>query len=785
MSVNLGRPLKQITGASTYVDDITLPGMLYAGFVRSPYAHARIRRISFDKVDKSKLVYSLTGAQLSKIIKPLPTYLYSPGERQVPQWNCLAIDDVNFEGEAVVAVVTSDRYSVEDLIDDVEVDYEPTRQVMNVESAIRQDAELVHDNLRNNIAVSLRVAGGDFDQTAKNADFMIRRKFRMHRHATAAIEPRGVIASYEPVSKRLTVWVSTQLPFILRTHLAQLIGIPENHIRVIAPDVGGAFGAKLQLSPEYVTVCALSTLLQKPVKWIETRSENLAAFAHAREQIHDVEAAFSSTGRLIAIKDRALMDTGAYLDSRISGQAVCALYELQGPYKVEAVDGEISIVLTNKCPYGAYRGFGLEIGVMIIERLLNIAARKLGIDQVDIRRRNLIKKTEMPCRTALGLVYDYTDYMESLEKALVLSNYAKLLYDMQTLRGEKRIVGIGLSVAVEPSSTNAYTGVVKPSQITASVDFGGASLKMDSDGSVKVMLGTVSLGTNHFEAVSKIVSEQLGVRMEDIQTIEGDTESTPYDCGVRASRFSTVVLPAVLESAQVMRAKLIKVAASLLEANENDIEVKDRKFFVRGMPNIYLRMEDVANVFYANTEKLPDGLEPALEVKRFFKPKKVGLFNAFSHAIHIAIVEVERDTGNCKIMKYFIVEDCGNIIVREVVDGQITGGLVQVIGGIFLEEMKYDENGSLLTTTFADYLLPSSLIAPDISIDHSSSPSQMPGGAKGMAESSNVAGYAAILNAIDDALAPYGIEVNYSHLPPERIWKLLNTDSKTHQVTPK
>lgn len=768
MPNDVGTPIKHLRGSGTFVDDIFLPGMAYAGFVRSPYAHALIRNVNFEKVG-SKVILCLIGEEASKYSKPIPTYLYSSGDVRIPEWNCIASKQVNFVGEPVAAVVCANRYDVEDAVEDTDVDYELLPPIVDSEIATKDDSNLVHKYLGSNIAVDLKMSGGDLGKAKERTDFVITRKFKVHRHATASMETRGGIASFEPSSMRLTLWASTQIPFILRSHLAQLLGVPERNIRVIAPDVGGGFGAKLQLSAEYIALCILSMLLKRPIKWIETRSENLLAFAHAREQVHVAEAGFSADGHILWVKDRALMDAGAYLDSRISGQAMCSFYELQGPYKLEAVDAQISIVLTNKCPYGAYRGFGLETGALIIERLMDIAAKKLDLDPSVVRERNLIGHDDMSYKTALGLVYGINGFHSALHSAMEVAGYTSLRKWQLEEKAKGRRVGIGLSVIVEPSSTNAYTGVVAPGELTASVDFGGAFIKMDSEGGVTVHLGTVSLGTNHYEAVATIVSDQLGLDRKDVLVVEGDTATTPYDCGVRASRFSTVVLPAIIESVQLLKQRLVKAAASMLEANELDVELKNRMASVKGSSNMKLRIEDVANMFYANTEKLPLGLEPSLEINHFFKPLKKGAFNAFSYAVHIPVVELDKDTGVCRFLKYVIFEDCGKIINKEVVDGQLQGGLAQVVGGIFFEEMKYDDGGQLLTSSFLDYLIPSSREVPVPIISHTITQPSLSAVPKGMGESSIIAGYAAILNAMSDVLDS---EVNNTHLPPEELWRI-------------
>lgn len=769
--------LRQVTGKASFVDDFSLPNMAYAGFVRSPYAHAKITKVDPSKIHEDEdFVVSLSNEEAKKLCGTFPVYLYSPGQVRAPERHCLAYDQVNFAGEAVFAFAVEKRYAVEDAIEKVKVDYEPLKPILDAEAAVKDGSVLVHDYLGTNSGIKFSIKGGDIKRAFGDSQFVIKRKFKMHRHSTSPMEPQAAIASYEQVSGKLTLIASTQLPFILKSHLSILIGIPENQIRVIAPDVGGGFGAKLQIAPEYVALCLLSMKCGRPIKWIETRTENLTSFVHGRDQIHEVEGAFSHDGRLLGIRDRAIVDAGAYIDSRLHGQALSSIANLGGPYKIEAIEADCIVTITNKCPYGPYRGFGAETGSFIVERLMNLAASRIGLDQVEIRKRNMIRLDEMPYTTCLGYEYDPTNYQEIMEKALSIAEYQKFAEAKKN--GDH--IGIGLAIVTEASSVNTYTGVADPDGVTSSIDFGSAHVRVDSTGRVVVLLGTVSLGTGHAEAVSVIMAEQIGVDRSDVEVLEGDTEQSPYDCGVRASRFSTIVLPAVLGAAKEVRRRIVKVAAGLLEANENDIVLSNRTVSVKGTPSISLDIRDVTRVFYANVDKLPEDMPPTLDVINSFKPKKKGPFNTFSHTVHVPVVRIDPETGQVRVLKYVIVEDCGNIVSKEMVDGQIYGGLAQVIGGVFFEESKYDEDGQLLTSSFVDYLLPTAKeLTVDLKVDHTVTPSKFPGGFKGMGESSNVCGYAGLLNAVNDAIGETSAEINETGLSPERLWSSIHLKTKT------
>ena len=773
---------KHVRGAAEFVDDIKLPEMSFAGFVRSPYAHARIRNIDIRALHSS-VIGSLTGKEIDKYTSPLPAYIYAKGDVRIPQWRCLAVETANFAGEPVAAIVATDRYALEDALESVSVDYEVLPVVTEPDSALASDSPLVHQNLGTNLAMTINLSGGDVSDSFKKADVVIKEEFRIHRQAPTPMEPRGIVARYNEKNGELTVWASTQIPFIMRAHLSQLLRIDEELIQVITPDVGGGFGAKLQLPPEYVVVCILSKLTGKPVKWVETRSESLAVSPQAREQIHVAEAAFTSEGKLLAIRDTATVNAGAYLDTRISGQLLTGAHALQGPYATKAIQYEGKVVLTNKCPYGPYRGFGSETGAFVVERILNLAANKLGLDPLEIRRRNLIRPEDQPFRTALGLSYDEADYPKALEKAVELSHYLEARQRQIGLRTSGKYVGIGLSFIIEPSSVNAYTGVSNPGDASYDpVDFGTARVRLDGSGKLSVYIGTASIGTGHALAITQLAINELGLASTDVEVIEGNTSQTPYDCGVRASRFSPIVLPAVLKCLRIIRGRLVKAASHLLGVSESDIEIRDGIVFAKGEQSKKIPIQKLAQLFYTDMNGLPQLEEPSLEAVSTYRPAKRGPFNTFSHTVHVPIVEVDSDTGKATILQYFVIEDCGNVASVQAVDGQITGGVAQVTGGVFFEEIEYNEEGQLLSNTFIDYLLPSSLDAPKVVIEHMTTPSSLYGGFKGMSESPNICGYSALVNAVEDALAPLNAKLNHTKLFPEEIHKKITLSNSKNRA---
>ncbi len=773
---------KHVMGVAQYIDDIKMPEMVFAGFVRSPYAHARIKHINFRALPSS-VIFSLNGKEIDKYAKPLPAYIYTKGDVRIPEWRCLAAETVNFAGEAVAAIVSIDSSMLEDALESVSVDYESLPVVTEPESALRADSPLVHANLGTNLSMTIKLSGGDINSSFSRGDLIVKEEFRIHRHAPTPMEPRGIVAWYDVKNQKMNIWASTQMPFIMRSHLAQMLAIDEESIRITTPDVGGGFGAKLQLPPEYVVVCILSKLTGRPVKWVETRSESIVVSPQAREQIHLAEAAFTKEGKLLAVKDSVTMNAGAYLDTRISGQLLTGAHALQGPYSTNAIEFEGKVVLTNKCPYGPYRGFGSETGAFVLERLMNLAARKLGLDPLEIRRRNLIRQEEQPFKTALGLVYDVADYHGALDKAVETAKYFEARNKQVDLKNGKKYVGIGLSFIIEPSSVNAYTGVTNPGDISNDpVDFGTAHVRLDGNGKLSVYIGTASIGTGHSHAIAQIAANELGLAPADIEVTEGDTLLTPYDCGVRASRFSPIVLPALLKCIKTIRARLVKVASQLLEVEESDIGVGNGIAFAKRDPSKAMSIKKISKLFYTDMNRIAQLDDSSLEVISTYRPIKHGTFNAFSHTVHIPVVEVDSETGKVTILQYSVIEDCGNIASIGAVDGQIFGGVTQVIGGVFFEEIKYSEDGQLLSNTFMDYLLPSAMEAPNVVIEHLTTPSGLYGGFKGMSESPNICGYAAVVNAVEDALSPFGVTLNQTKLFPEEIHRTI-TLSKFKEIT--
>jgi aerobic carbon-monoxide dehydrogenase large subunit len=784
-STYVGQPLPRpedrrfIQGAATYIDDIELPGMVFAAFVRSPHAHARVKSVKVDAaLDHPKGLCVLTGAEAVKVSRPMPVYSYEPAQKiETPAYPCLAAERVRFVSEPVAVVAAADRYSADDVAELVDVDYEPLPVIMDPELSMKPSAMKLHDNLDNNIGLQLVRQGGDVKAAFAEADGVLRKRFRMHRHTGAPIEPRGIVASFNAGQNSLTVYASTQIPHIFKTHLSEILDFPESGIRVIAPDLGGGFGNKLQVAPEYVAVCLLSMKLGRPVKWIETRRESLAGFIHARDQILDAEIGYKKDGTLLGISCNIIVDAGAYLDARISGPTLGAGLWITGPYRLKGFHCDMRVVMTNKCPYAAYRGFGSTKGVFVIERGVDLIAAELGMDRAEIRRKNLIQPEELPYKTASGLVYDSGDYEEALDRALKAVDYESLKAQQVKLRKEGRHIGIGLAMAVEGAGWNTYTAaMVRPYVPTQ--DYSTVTIRMNVSGRVTIYIGDASMGTSHAVTAAQVAADAIGVKLEDIDVVEGDTAVTPYDSGTRAARFAGVVIPGIEKTAKALRAKVARVSAHLLEAAPEDIEIKNGEAFVRGMPSKTVTLQRIAQVAFAEVWSLPPDIPPGMEATESYRAPRDSICVTWPYSVHMPVVEVDVETGMTKVLKYVIVHDCGTEINPLVVEGQAVGGTVQGIGGVLFEELVYDENGQLLTSTFMDYLLPTACEVPNFDVIHMATPApQTPGGYKGMGEGGAVYSYAAVISAVADAIEYLGVEVTSTPLSPKRIRQMLRENA--------
>jgi carbon-monoxide dehydrogenase large subunit len=758
-----------LLGKSRYVDDVHLPGTLALAFVRSPYAHARITRVDVSAAKAHPGVQLvLTGADIAGVVPPLRVELdpVRAPKHKACDWPVLARDRVRFVGEAVAVVVASNRYVAEDAAGLVEVEYEPLDVIWDVEKAMEPGSPLVHEEWGDNLLQVLNAEIGEVAKAFQEADCVVAERFVTGRHMALPMETRGCLASYEAATDSLTLWSSTQLPHVVRSHLAMVLNFPEHHIRVIAPDVGGGFGLKAHLFGEEVLVAHVTHRLGRPIKWIEDRREHLTASLHAKHQVIHAELALKKDGTILGLTGRFISDVGAYSDYPWSAalEAGHAASAMPGPYKIPAYRFEALSVATNKSTIGPYRGVGLPIAVLVMERLMDLGAQKLGIDPVELRLRNMIRKGDHPYTTITGAEVESGSHQEALQKALEMLGYQDFRAQQQRLREQGRYLGLGIACYIEGTAPSSAAFQAMGSLIGG---YESATIRMDVNGKVTVLVGTHSHGQSHETTLAQVAADELGVPLEDVRVIEGDTTAVPYGWGTWGSRSAVTGGGAIILAGGKLREKMLRVASRLSEIPSDDLELAEGMVRRKQDGAKLMPIKEIAQqILFA---RVP-GEEPGLEATAHYEPPPA----THANATHLATVEVDVATGQVKLLRYIVVEDCGTIINPMVVDGQIQGGVAQGIGTALYEQALYDENGQFLTGTLMDYLVPTAADVPRVEIGHIESPSPLtPGGIKGMGEGGAIAPPAAIANAVADALAPFGVRVNEVPLTPERVLKFI------------
>jgi len=758
-----------ITGRGHYVDDIELVGTLHAAIVRSPEAHARI--VSIDgsaALERDGVQAVFTGEDLD-FQAPLPSAWVPPGVeiKQVEHWP-LARGEVHHVGEAVAVVVGQDRYSVVDAAEDIVVEYEPLPVVVDLEEALG-DGTVVHEGLGTNRAYEWSLGGGDLDSGFAQADVVIERRIHNHRVSGAPIEPRGVLADYR--GGGLTVHSSTQVPHFLRLFLSMMLGLSEEKIRVIAPDVGGGFGAKLQIYPEEPLIAACSRKLNRPVKWIETRSEHMLASHHGRDQFADVRMGLKRDGTITALHSRITSDLGAYLMLLTPIIAPFGAFVMSGVYKIPAIQTDVVGVYTNKMSTDAIRGAGRPEATHMIETMVDQAAAELGLSPVDIRRRNFIPKEDFPAEIPIGVVYDSGDYHAAFDKLLEHVDVDAFRREQEELRSRGVYRGIGFSTYTEicglaPSRAVGPAGVGLQTGLWES-----AMVRVHISGGVTVYTGTSPHGQGHDTGFAQIVADRLGCDPQQVEVIHGDTGTGPQGLGTYGSRSLAVGGEAVARATAKVAEKARKIVAHALEAAPEDIEVRDGRFSVRGVPDKGMTLAEVAGAAYIPGDALPTDMEPGLEDTAFYDPENF----VFPFGAHACVVDVDPDTGKVEIVRYVAVDDCGPAINPMLIDGQIHGGIVHSIGQALFERIHYGEDGQLATGTFVDYALPSAAELPSFETDRTETPSPVNSlGVKGIGEAGTIGATPAVLNAVIDALRPLGVEFLNLPLSPMRVWEAIN-----------
>ena len=760
-----------ITGQAKYTDDIDLPGMVYMSVVRSPYGHARIKRIDTKKAAAMPGVLGVfTGQQMKDAgFGPIPCAWVVPGsETKTPPYPPMAIDTVRYAGNAVAIVVAADRYQARDAADAVDVDYEPLPVVVDAFKATQPKAPQLHGDVPNNVCFHWHVTGGDVESAFKSADVIVKDHIINQRLIPNAIEPRGAVAQYLGATGEITLWSTTQNPHIARFLISLDTGTPEHKIRVIAPEVGGGFGSKLPHYPEDSMAIFASKAVKRPVKWTEGRSENYRSTIHGRDHIQDVELAAKRDGTIVGLRAKVWANLGAYLSTAATGiPTILHGLMLSGVYKIPNIHEDVYGVFTNTTPVDAYRGAGRPEAVFLVERMVDLLARELKMDPVELRRKNMIPPFTDGYTVATGLVYDTGNYEGALAKALQMADYKGLRKQQAEMRAKGQYLGIGLCTYAEICGLG-------PSQVAGAVGFGGglwesAIVRFHPSGKVNVMVGISPHGQGEETTFAQIVANELGVGVDDVEITHGDTAQTPRGWGPYGSRGTAVGSGALMGAIGKIKEKAKTLTAHLLEASVDDIDYADGKFFVKGSPDKFKTIQDVA--LMANVAwNMPKGLEPGLEASAFFDPPNF----VYPFGAHIAVVQVDAETGEVALKRYIAVDDCGKVINPMIVEGQIHGGIAQGVGQALWEGAVYDDDGQLLSGSMMDYAVPKAAFFPKFELGMTETPTTVnPLGVKGIGETGTIASTPAVYNAVADALSPLGVKTINMPLTPERVWRAI------------
>ena len=771
----LGRPIKRkedarlLHGQTNWTDNIQLPGTVHMAILRSPFAHAKITNLDVSgALDMPNVVAAYGAAELGDLNVSVPCVWPVTDDMVAPEFAVLAKDKVRMVGDAVAIVLATDAVSAADALEAISVDYEPLSAVVNMEGAIAEGSPLVHDDKGTNTCYVYNLGGG-YDEAAKNADVVVKRRFINQRLVPAFMEPRSIVGAPMGMSDEITLWSSTQVPHILRLLLALVTGVPENNLRVVAPDVGGGFGGKLQIYREEILVTQLARKLGRPVKWTETRSEDMVATHHGRDQIQDIEIAAKSDGTLVALKVDLLANMGAYLQIITPGVPLLGMFMYPGIYKMDAYDFKCTGVFTTTTPTDAYRGAGRPEATYAIERIIDELAAELGMEPMELRQKNWIKHEEFPYTTIAGLTYDTGNYELATARALELFDYDGLRAEQKQRRdaGDKVQLGIGISTFTEMCG-------LAPSRTLGALKYvaGGwehCTVRVLPTGKVEVITGTSPHGQGHETAWSQIASSILGVPVEDIEVVHSDTGRAPYGMDTYGSRSLAVGGQAIKAASERLVEKAKVIAAHQLECSINDLDYVNGVFQVKGDPEKAQPLGAVA--FEAFTaHNLPDGVEPTLSAEATIDPQDF----SYPHGTHLAAMEVDTETGKVTLRKYVCVDDVGVQVNPMIVEGQVHGGLAQGIAQALYEGAFYDEEGQPLNANLSTYLIPSAPDLPSFVTDTTVTPSTTnPLGTKGVGEAGAIASTPAIMNGIVDAIRHLGVTDVLMPATPMTVWKTI------------
>jgi carbon-monoxide dehydrogenase large subunit len=776
----IGEPVRRledarfVTGAAVYVGNIILPNTLQVAFVRSPVASALLGQVSTARaLETPGVVDVISGRDIVGRCQPIRANTTHESWQDCEQWP-LALERVRFVGEPICAVVAMTRAEAEDGADAVDLELEPLPVMTTFDAALAPDAPPLHDGWTDNCYVKHHIEGGDVDAALASAPHTLSLTSVMGRYSGVPMETRGCIAQYEEATGRLTLWSSHQTPHLIRTAIAQAIDFPEQRFRVICPDVGGGFGVKSNLYPEEIVVCLLALQLKRPIKWIEDRREHMLAAAQARDHRHEVEVGFDDEGRVLAIKARLLIDAGAYslFPWTASLETYTAASFLPGPYRIENYRADSFAVATNKCPGGSYRGIARVPASFTMERALDQVARELGLDPLEVRRRNMVRDEDFPYLTVTGCVYDSGSYLESIDELERVARLDELKAWQEAERASGRLIGIGAACFTEQTGI----GVTVSAARRAPYVFGHetVTIRIDPSGGATILTGTHSHGQGLETTLAQIAAERLGLELESVRVVFGDTLLTPWSAGTFASRSAVFAGGAVELTARILREKIVAVGAFLLNAEPDEIEIAGGRAFVANAEDHGVTIAEIAHALLLTIDRIPAYVEPGLEATATYRADPGQ--GAYSNGAHLAVVEVDGETGKVNVLRYVAVDDHGRMINPMIVEGQTHGGVCQALGGALFEEFRYDEMGNPLSTTFLDYLMPNATDIPDIEVSHLETLSPVTVlGIKGAGESGTLSPAPALAAAVEDAIAPLGrVFVGETPLTPERVLTLVD-----------
>ncbi|UCD98367.1 MAG: xanthine dehydrogenase family protein molybdopterin-binding subunit [Chloroflexota bacterium] len=774
MKKSIGERIKRnedprlLTGQALFVDDVDLPNMLHAAFLRSDYAHAYIKNIDVSEARaRAGVVAVFTAEDMGEDWQPGPPLVSPPptvegvtfhSRRQVP----LAKGKVRHVGEPIAVVIAENRYIAEDAVEDILVDLEPLEVVSDIETALDPGAPLIHEDLESNLAAHMIQRVGDYQAAKTKADLVISRRIEIDRGAAAAMENRGIVASWDAKSQHLTIWDTTQAPIPIRNGVATRLGLSGNQVRVIAPFIGGGFGPKMMMHyPEEILIPWIAVKLARPIKWIEDRRENFYATTQERRQVHEAEMILTREGKILGISHTFLHDSGAYDPYGLTIPLNTESHAM-GAYDVPNYFSELTVVFTNKIITTPIRGAGRPQGIFVVERLLDMAAKELNMDPVEIRRLNFIPPEAFPYERVIidqafsPLIFDSGDYQPVMDKAVEMIGYEQFIKEEQPrLRAEGRHVGIGIVPFVETTGVGPYEG---------------ARINIETNGKVNVATGVGTQGQGHFTVFAQIVAEQLGVDIKDVNLVTGDSAEFHWGTGTFASRGAVVAGNAIHGSASIVRQKVLKLASKLLEAPEEELELVDGQVRVADLPRLSISLGELAVEANPLRGAVEPGTEPGLEATSYFGPK----YGATAFGVHAMIIEVDPETMMIEIKRYVVVEDCGTVLNPLMLEAQVHGGVAMGIGNAYYEQLVYDENAQLLNASLADYLIPTASEVPRIEVGHHETRSPLnPLGTKGAGEAGAIPVPAVFAQAIENAFADQDLEILEMPLSPNRLFELL------------